>query len=795
MARSSRGFGRPAPRQPGRPGKGRGPFGRGRGRGPAAWSDHSDLVIPVPAEYYAAQSRPSWIGRMARAAVHGYVGWVRQSPDTRGLGTGLAALYPVGHLAHQYAAADALLLGAFAPPAALAAWVATYKRHGSPRYSATLAATAAGVPVWLATAAHTGITNLPTLLAYTAAASATWSAYTWSDVLKHRRALAARQAQWQTIATGTELEGSRLVKTEPTHVGVRFKVDVGTDGPSVSQLLRGNLAEQIARLYGIGVDQVQLSGQSSSARILWITLQLRDPWAQPVLHPVLAPTDTATDAAAALDAGGADAALVPGAFGAGPTAPGKGWRSITDGPFVLGTIPETGQDLVVEVYDEGGAMHVDVFAGTGGGKSTLLSNLVEQADECRDALVMAIDLGKGTIPHLWREVLDAAAGIGEEDKALQILEWAAALVDERSLESGGRNHVPTPTAPAVILILDEMDTLVGTDSAIAREAKPLVNHIHKRGRSGGVVLVRAGQRNVVQHTGSREGQANATTTIVLRLKTTKEMTRTIEEWQTLGLPDMATYAPGVKGVALVVGDGGDWAVGRVRDLSDFDAVRELSQRRGGPIAHLEPHIAQRLPGYTQRHFVAAGGPGGGPGDDPATHQQPSLPDDAGLPPSPDATQPPRPPEPAPPVGSPRGGDGSFGIDPGDDQAVTQAADGLTAEIERHLANMPEPPATPTSLEELLAAKDALGSIGTNSPEANRKLPVPPHIAGPVLHLLRARAADGARRGEIDEVLGTSKTKGTDWIKLLLDHGLIARRGNTKATRYYLPEYAPDDHQQ
>src|SRR5690606_5017757 len=139
-------------------------------------------------------------------ALRAYVQWVMRAPDTRGLGTGLAALYPAGHLAHVWAPDDALLLGAFAPPAALATWVATYKAHGSVRYSAALTATAAGIPVWLATAAHTGITNLPTLLGYTLAATTAWSAYTWSDVLRERRRHAAMQASWATIASLAGLE-------------------------------------------------------------------------------------------------------------------------------------------------------------------------------------------------------------------------------------------------------------------------------------------------------------------------------------------------------------------------------------------------------------------------------------------------------------------------------------------------------------------------------------------------------------------------------------------------------------
>ncbi|WP_067812647.1 type IV secretory system conjugative DNA transfer family protein [Actinomadura kijaniata] len=774
MRRSSRrGFGRPAPRQLGSVTGGRRSFGRR-----TAVSDPADLMLPTA---YYAEPRRLPVGRWAQVAARRYIGWVQQSPDTRGLGTGLAALYPMGHLAHEYAAGDALLLGAFAPPAALAAWVATYKRHESPRYSATLAATAAGVPIWLATAAQVGIANLSTLLAYTATATATWSAYTWSDVLKHRRALAAQQAQWETIATGTELAGSRLVKTEPTHVGVRFKVDVGAgpDAPSVSRLLSGNLTEEIACLYGIGVNQVRLNGQASNARILWITLQLRDPWAQPVTHPALAPAAPAETTVTA--AGGP---LNPAPAQATPT---KGCRSIMDGPFVLGTDPETGEDLELVVFDKGGARHVQVIATNGGGKTTLLSNIVEQANECRDVLVVAIDLRKGTIPHLWDEVLDASAGIGEQDKAIQILQWLETVAEERSRKNGGANHIPSPEAPVIILIIDEQAKLLGTDSDVAHLAKPIVDGLHQAGRSAGIPVITAGQRNVQQQTGSKEGSANAPTKIVLRVLNTYEMTKALDNWMTLGVPDMSTYAPGIGGVALLVKEGGAWQAGRIRDLSDFKAVRHLAVTRGRPEAHIEPDIAAQLPGYAERHLVTAGGlPPATSGGTDHRSTPPAKPEPSSGPSSEPTS--------GSAAGPPRGRDGSFGIDPDDDQAVTHAAEGLVAGIERHLAEMPQPRDAPIPLENLFATQEVFNNAETNPPEVNRKLPVPEDITHSVLYLLQQRGPDGARRDEIVAALGKPEGSVKRWLRIMVDQRVIARHGQGKALRYLLPQHSFGDHQ-
>ncbi|WP_171064749.1 hypothetical protein, partial [Actinomadura soli] len=582
-----RGFGRPQRPAAGH-GRGGGRVGGGRlggrfgGRRGYADTDALDALMPALMDRRAAPRRPV-LGPLAR----GYARWVMASPDTRGLGTGLAALYPAGHLAYTYAPGDALLLGAFAPPAALAAWVATYKTHGSPRYSGAIAAIAAGIPSWLATAATTGITNLPTLLGYTLTATATWSAYTWSDVLKERRRFAEAQAKWETIAGLAGLEGSRLLRTERTRTGVKFKIDLGVEGPSASRLERGDLAEQIARCYGIGADRVRITTHRKNARIAWIIIQLVDLWSQLVPHPAAVAADgTPLPAAAA--------------------ATSKGHRSILDGPYIIGTDPETGDDLELVIFDDGGGRHVDIVGSNGGGKTNTLSNIVQQGAECCDVLTVAIDLGKGVIPILWRDHLHEYAGVGEEDKAVLILEWLDALLDERAIACQGGTLTPSPTSPVVQVIVDEQDTATGFHSAIADVFKPVMDKIHKRGRSLGIVLITAKQRDVVQHTGSKEGKANAYTTIVGRVANTKEMTKALPDWETTGCPDMSTYGGDAQGVVLLVRQGGTWQAGRTRALYDPKTVQALAAAYGPAGAHLEPHIAADLPtGYAQRHPIPA----------------------------------------------------------------------------------------------------------------------------------------------------------------------------------------------
>ncbi|GAA2631020.1 ArsR family transcriptional regulator [Actinomadura fulvescens] len=753
---------RPAFGRPQRRSAGRGRFG-GRRRDRYTDAEMFDPLYPAVIAHQVAPRHPV-AGPLARAAARGYIRWMLASPDTRGLGTGLAALYPAGHLAHEYAAGDALLLGAFAPPAALAAWVATYKTHGSPRYSGAIAAIAAGIPAWFATAATTGITNLPTLLGYTLTATTAWSAYTWSDVLKERRRFAEAQAKWETIAGLAGLEGSRLLRTERTRTGVKFKIDLGVEGPSASRLERGDLAEQIARCYGIGADQVRIRTHRKNARIAWIIIQLVDLWSNIVPHPAVTAHDgTPVPAEAA--------------------AAGKGQRSILDGPYILGTDPETGDDLTLVVFDEGGARHVDIVGSNGGGKTNTLSNIVQQGAERSDVLTVAIDLGKGVIPTLWREHLHDYAGVGEEDKALAIFEWIDALLDERAIDLAGGTLVPSATSPVVQVIVDEQDTATGFHSAVAADIKPVLDKIHKRGRSLGVVLITAKQRDVVQHTGSKEGKANAYTTIVGRVANTKEMAKALPDWEVTGCPDMSTYGGDAQGVILLVRQGGTWQAGRTRALYDPKTVQALAAAYGPATAHLEPHIATDLPGYTDHHptpttTTATTRRTGNPDHRGGDHRRGGSEAPDGRSARPDGHDPDRQTHPD------RTGsrDQGWGFDPADDAAVDEAAKGLVEQLDEFIAETLPPPEQATSLEDLKAARERIDNTT-----------VPASVVQAVTDLLAERGTKGARRDELVKHLKMSRSTVAEHLGALRRDGIITSAGQGKAARYYLPDHAPDDH--
>ena len=412
-----------------------------------------------------------------------------------------------------------------------------------------------------------------------------------------------------------------------------------------------------------------------------------------------------------------------------------------------------------------------IVAATGGGKTTLYNNLLEQGTQCGDVLFWPIDLGKGTIPAIgdprW-----TPRRLDEHERALLILQWAVTVIKERSHTTGGRNHKPTPTSPVIVIPVDEMDTLIGMTSPIAHKAKPMVEEVFRRGRSG-VVFAIAGQRGVVQHTGSKDPHANAGNKFVLRVNRPSEMGNVIPDWEAASMPNMASYAQGVRGVALVVDAENNWRAGRVRDMSDLDAVQALADRRGAPTATLETAIAAKLPGYADRH---------------------ALPVTAG-----DATT--GNPVPGPAAGlvipiRPGNGDGD-GFGPGTgDEAINRLTEDLVAEVEAHLADMPDQPDQPTTLADLIAAKNAIDRAEDNDPATNRDIPVPDYIADPVLTLLTERGADGASPADLVAAVGKGESTVRRWLAIMRDQGLITSRGNTRSTRYYTPQDdTTTDHEQ
>jgi hypothetical protein len=197
---------------------------------------------------------------------------------------------------------------------------------------------------------------------------------------------------------------------------------------------------------------------------------------------------------------------------------------------------------------------------------------------------------------------------GEVDKALTILRWLKTVMEERTRRSGGIEHKPSPKAPVILLVLDEMVGAIGF-SADPKKAKmrDLVNEIYQSGAKAGVVVAIAGQRGVSTHTGSRDPHANSGNKVLLRVANTSEMGHVLPDWQSIGVPDMSTYGQGAAGVVCIVDQDNTWQAGRSHHLDHKAGIPQgVAARRGAPKARLEPWLVEKLHGYTDRRPAEAG---------------------------------------------------------------------------------------------------------------------------------------------------------------------------------------------
>jgi S-DNA-T family DNA segregation ATPase FtsK/SpoIIIE len=151
---------------------------------------------------------------------------------------------------------------------------------------------------------------------------------------------------------------------------------------------------------------------------------------------------------------------------------------------VLDPVPlatdEHGHQVAVRTHDRHGLLG----ASTGGGKSSVIHNLMRVWGRAVDGLVWGIDMGGGSTLGAWRSRLgrlatDAAAGVA-------VLELAVRVMEARLGQLGDLDAWPvSPSRPALKVVIDEYDELVEQ----ASEAAELVDTIVRRGRKVAVTVL------------------------------------------------------------------------------------------------------------------------------------------------------------------------------------------------------------------------------------------------------------------------------------------------------------------
>jgi hypothetical protein len=347
---------------------------------------------------------------------------------------------------------------------------------------------------------------------------------------RHEAVASAREwrearADWLGRSHDWGLGGSHLLAFERTRLGELYTVDVKGTGKRRSQILASGIAEVIAQAEDLDENRVRLMKHGPAGRIR-ISVRRTDPWADPILHPVVCD--------------GHEIEL-----------PER--RSIAD-PAVIGQDPETGDPLTVPLYvREFGTNRVSIVANSGGGKGVFEDDLFEHVTACADALAVHLNLSvKGYEdeeswgPACWL----TAYGPAQKSRAAAVLKIIGELIEWRTKNFKRGQYVPSPEHPAIIIFCDESDAGL---SALRED----INTMATKGRSHGVGFVRLGQRNTREYADPKaRSQDNVRCT---------GLVQNANEARHAGSgngPDMSTYGEGKPGVWKIEILGGVMSLGR-----------------------------------------------------------------------------------------------------------------------------------------------------------------------------------------------------------------------------------------
>jgi hypothetical protein len=319
------------------------------------------------------------------------------------------------------------------------------------------------------------------------------------------------------------------------------------------------------------VDRAGL-GPTYSDRII-VMIRNGDPWAHPVIYPRLV-KDSPYAAYTPLPA------------------------SIRN-PIAIGTEPETGAVFPLVAYDaEDGGKQIAVLGAPGVGKSILFAAVSAGVTACPDAALLQVNIYKPQTDAVWAPAA-AATATADPDSAIAILAFASAVIALRSDAQRGTSHpdydlhLPTATAPAYFLKIDEAKALGAVPGAVA-----LVEHIMQAGRSEAVSTMLALHRSVADYFGNANIRA-LTRTVVAGQVPAPEIRRMLNE--DAEIPDMRGYGEGHGGVFLIASRfGGQQARGRTffmtKDLRKWREIAQAHAAARGPF-NLDPYLADLTPGW------------------------------------------------------------------------------------------------------------------------------------------------------------------------------------------------------
>jgi hypothetical protein len=444
--------------------------------------------------------------------------------------------------------------------------LATYgqmvKRHGDEALAAKIAAAPALASGWLAAAAELGITG-PLSLGYLGLFGVSYGAYRLDESTRRRVQWRRHRTEWHRNAGRWGLQGSHLLAQDDTRLGQRFIVDVTGTGQRASGISRSDLDERIAEHYGLPPTRVRVTPERIAGRIR-ISVRFRDPWAVPILHPLI-DEDPELDLPAVSD--------------------------VTK-PQIIGMDPETGRPLTITFWDRSGTRNTLIVSMKGGGKTVLLNDILERLTAAYNATTWGIAVAKGKHLRPWKPALGlTACGPNERLKAVRMLELGCKIIDYREAMSSSPTLVPDALHPLVEFVVDEMSALLGPSDALGYRARRAAGYIASKDRAECVGLVVAGQRGTQSHVGDTDIRTQMDQYVIGKVSRRTEMAHVAGEVG-LELPDMTRYGEGHGGVQLVATVDGHYSTGRTLLLEEFEDVERIAAERE-PVP-LEPGLIEYL---------------------------------------------------------------------------------------------------------------------------------------------------------------------------------------------------------
>jgi DNA segregation ATPase FtsK/SpoIIIE, S-DNA-T family len=194
--------------------------------------------------------------------------------------------------------------------------------------------------------------------------------------------------------------------------------------------------------------------------------------------------------------------------------PGPAARSLTD-PIELGVF-EDATTVRVPLLRR----HALIGGATDSGKSGVLNVVLGNLVACTDVVLWGIDLKGGMELRPWAPCLARLATT--PDEATRLLADAVAILDARA-DASSRDNTrvwePTPTAPALVIVIDEYAELADTAPTAVAHAESVA----RRGRAVAVDLLAATQRPTQKAMGGGALRSQMSVRICLRVRERRDV--------------------------------------------------------------------------------------------------------------------------------------------------------------------------------------------------------------------------------------------------------------------------------